>query len=181
METVLLHDKLFKHYIPANQIHKAIDALAAQMNKELKDEPLPLFLSVLNGAFMFTADLIRKLDFDLELSFIKVSSYHGTQSTGEVSEIIGLNTSVEGRTVVIVEDIVDTGITIEKLVEKLQKSHPKQIKICTMLLKPEQYKKALPLDYVALKIPNAFIVGYGLDYNSLGRHLSDIYVIDSPI
>ena len=180
MDTIRLLDKNFKHYIPANQIHKAVDALADQMNRELKDEPLPLFLSVLNGAFMFTADLIRKLDFDLELSFIKVSSYKGTESSGEVNEIIGLQSSVEGRTVVIVEDIVDTGVTIERLVQILNEHHPKQIKICTLLLKPEQYKKPFILDYVALKIPNAFIVGYGLDYNSTGRQLSDIYVIDTP-
>ena len=178
MNSIHLHDKTFKPFIPSNQIHKAIDAIAEQMNRELKEEPLPLFVSVLNGAFMFTADLIRKMDFDLELSFIKVSSYCGTQSTGEVNEIIGLNTSVEGRTVVIVEDIVDTGVTVEKLVEMLKKHHPTQIKICTFLLKPDQYKKSIPLDYVALMIPNAFIVGYGLDYNSLGRQLPDIYVIE---
>ena len=179
MDSVRLHDKKFKPFIPSIQIFKAIDALAKQMNKELRDEPLPLFVSVLNGAFMFTADLIRKMEFDLELSFIKVSSYSGTQSTGEVNEIIGLNTSVEGRTVVILEDIVDTGVTVEKLFEILKRQHPKQIKICTLLLKPDQYKKSIPLDYVALKIPNAFIVGYGLDYNSLGRQLPDIYVIES--
>jgi len=178
MNTIHLHDKHFKHYIPANQIHKAIDTLAEQMNRELRDEPRPLLLSVLNGSFMFTADLIRKLEFDLELSFVKVASYSGTQSTGKVEEIIGLNCNVEGRTVVIVEDIVDSGVTIIKLVEMLKAYHPKQIKICTLLLKPEQYKQSLPLDYVALKIPNAFIVGYGLDYNSLGRQFPDIYVID---
>ncbi|MDR2585497.1 MAG: hypoxanthine phosphoribosyltransferase [Prevotellaceae bacterium] len=178
MNTIRLHDKQFKPFIFQNQINKAIDILAEQMNKELKEEPLPLFLCVLNGAFMFTADLVRKMDFELELSFIKLSSYCGTQSTGEVSEIIGLNASVEGRTVVVIEDIVDTGITIEKLVETLEKQHPKQIKICTLLLKPDQYKKSLHLDYVGLKIPNAFIVGYGLDYNSYGRQLPDIYVIE---
>ena len=178
MNTIRLHDKHFKHYIPANQIHKAIDTLAEKMNAELRDEPLPLFLSVLNGSFMFTADLIRKMEFNLELSFVKMASYSGTQSTGKVEEIIGLTCDVAGRTVVIVEDIVDTGITIVKLVKMLKEHHPKQIKVCTLLLKPDQYKQPLPLDYVALKIPNAFIVGYGLDYNSLGRQLPDIYVID---
>jgi len=177
MNTIRIYDRSFKHFIPANQIYKAIDTLAEQMNRDLKGEHQPLFLSVLNGAFMFTADLVRKMEFDLELSFIKLSSYSGTESTGEVNEIIGLNTSVEGRTVVIVEDIVDTGVTIEKLMEILHKQHPKQIKICTMLLKPDQYKKSIYLDYVGLIIPNAFIVGYGLDYNSLGRQLPDIYVI----
>ena len=178
MNTIQLKDKTFKLYIPAIQIHRAIDALAVQMNQELKDEPLPLFLSVLNGAFMFTADLVRKMEFALELSFIQVASYSGTQSTGKVNEVIGLQTSVEGRTVVIVEDIVDTGETIVALIEMLKKHHPKQIKICTLLLKPDQYKKPIDLDYVALKIPNAFIVGYGLDYDSLGRQLPDIYVIE---
>ena len=178
MNTIQILDKTFKHYIPANQIGKAIDSLAEQMNRDLKNERNPLFLSVLNGAFMFTADLVRKMDFELELSFIKLSSYSGTQSTGEVCEVIGLNSPVEGRTVVIIEDIVDTGITIEKLVEIISKQRPKQIKICTLLLKPDQYKKSINLDYAGLKIPNAFIVGYGLDYNSFGRHLSDIYVIE---
>ena len=178
MDTIRLYDKRFKPFIPSNQIHKAIDALAELMNGELKEEPLPLFISVLNGAFMFTADLIRKMEFDLELSFVQVASYSGVQSTGKVKEIMGLHASVEGRTVVIVEDIVDTGETIVMLVDMIKKKHPKQIKICSLLLKPDQYKKAIPIDYVALKIPNAFIVGYGLDYHSLGRQLPDIYVID---
>ena len=178
MDIIQLHDKKFKPFISEIQIHKAIDALAEQMNRELKEEPLPLFLSVLNGAFMFTADLVRKMEFDLELSFVKVASYSGLHSTGKIEEIIGLHASVEGRTVVIVEDIVDTGATIVSLVNMLQKYHPKQIKICTFLLKPDQYKKSIYLDYVALKIPNAFIVGYGLDYNSLGRQLPDLYVIE---
>ncbi|MCL2739282.1 MAG: hypoxanthine phosphoribosyltransferase, partial [Bacteroidales bacterium] len=129
-------------------------------------------------AFMFTADLVRKMEFDVELSFIKVASYRGTQSTGKIEEIIGLNVPVEGRTVVVIEDIVDTGETVVNLVDTLKKQRPKQIKICSLLLKPDQYKKSICLDYVGLKIPNAFIVGYGLDYNSLGRHLPDIYVID---
>ena len=178
MDSIRLHDKNFKPFIPAHQIHKAIDALADQMNRELKEEELPLFLSVLNGAFMFTADLVRKMDFGLELSFIKLTSYRGTQSTGKVQEVIGVHTPIEGRTVVIVEDIIDTGETLVKLMDTLQKQKPKQIRICSLLLKPDQYKKSIPLDYVALKIPNAFIVGYGLDYDALGRELPDIYVID---
>jgi hypoxanthine phosphoribosyltransferase len=178
MDTIQLHDKKFKLYITSNQIHKAVDALADQINHELKEEPLPLFISILNGAFMFTADLIRKMEFDLELAFVQVSSYQGMQSTGNVKEVIGLQTPVEGRTVVIVEDIVDTGETVVKLMEMLKKHRPKQVMICTLLLKPDQYKKSICLDYVALKIPNAFIVGYGLDYNSLGRQLPDIYVVE---
>ena len=178
MDSIRLHDKKFKLFIPAHQIHKAIDALADQMNRDLKGEELPLFLSVLNGAFMFTADLIRMMEFDLELSFIKLTSYKGTHSTGNVEEVMGLHTQVEGRMVVIVEDIIDTGETLVKLMDTLQKQHPKQIKICSLLLKPDQYKKSFPLDYIALKIPNAFIVGYGLDYDALGRELPDIYVID---
>ncbi|MCL2501500.1 MAG: hypoxanthine phosphoribosyltransferase [Bacteroidales bacterium] len=178
MDSIHLHDKKFKLFIPAHQIHKAIDAMADQMNRDLKGEEPPIFLSVLNGAFMFTADLVRKMEFGVELSFIKVASYRGTQSTGKIEEIIGLNVPVEGRTVVVIEDIVDTGETVVNLVNTLKKQHPKQIKICSLLLKPDQYKKSICLDYVGLKIPNAFIVGYGLDYNSLGRHLPDIYVID---
>ncbi|MCL1974102.1 MAG: hypoxanthine phosphoribosyltransferase, partial [Bacteroidetes bacterium] len=131
MDSIRLHDKNFKPFIPAHQIHKAIDALADQMNRELKEEELPLFLSVLNGAFMFTADLVRKMDFGLELSFIKLTSYRGTQSTGKVQEVIGVHTPIEGRTVVIVEDIIDTGETLVKLMDTLQKQKPKQIRICS--------------------------------------------------
>ena len=180
MNNIRLHDKNFKLYITENQIHKSIDAVAEQMNADLKHENCPVFLSVLNGSFMFTADLVRKMQIPVELSFVKLASYSGLQSTGEVRELIGLNTRIEGRTVVIVEDIVDTGVTLEKLVETLQPSRPKQIKVCTLLLKPDQYKKNIPLDYVALKIPNAFIVGYGLDYDALGRELPDLYVVDGP-
>ena len=179
MNNIRLHDKTFKLYISENQIHKAIDALAEQMNEDLKNEDCPVFLSVLNGSFMFTADLVRKMQIPVELSFIKLASYSGTRSTGAVQELIGLNTIIENRTVVIVEDIVDTGVTLEKLVETLKPYRPKQVKICTLLLKPDQYKKNIPLDYVALKIPNAFIVGYGLDYDALGRQLPDLYVVES--
>lgn len=137
----------------------------------------PLFLSVLNGAFMFAADLMRNLTIPSEISFVKLASYAGTSSTGKVKELVGLNDDIEGRTVVIVEDIVDTGVTMKHLLETLQARKPKEIRIATLLLKPDKLKVELDIHYVAMRIPNDFIVGYGLDYDGLGRNYRDIYTV----
>ncbi|MDQ3049069.1 MAG: hypoxanthine phosphoribosyltransferase [Bacteroidota bacterium] len=177
MGQVVVKDKTFKVNIPANEINKAVGEIAHRMNTELKDKR-PLFLAVLNGSFMFASDLMKKLTIDCEISFVKVSSYHGTSSTGSVKQLIGLNEDIKGRTVVIVEDIVDTGLTIESLVTQLTALEPAEIKIATLLYKPEAYRQKIPLDYVAIVVPNDFLVGYGLDYDGLGRNLPDIYVLD---
>jgi hypoxanthine phosphoribosyltransferase len=141
------------------------------------ENDFPIFLVVLNGSFMFAADLLKEVTIPCEISFIKVASYHGTSSTGNVTELIGLTEDITGRTVVIVEDIVDTGITLERLMNVLTRKKVKQIKIATVLLKPQSYKKEFKVDYVGIEIPNDFVVGYGLDYDGLGRNLKEIYVL----
>jgi hypoxanthine phosphoribosyltransferase len=150
--------------------------VASEINRDLEGTN-PLFLSVLNGAFMFAADLMRNLTIPSEISFVKLASYAGTSSTGKVKELVGLNDDIEGRTVVIVEDIVDTGLTMKHLLETLQAKKPKEIRIATLLLKPDKLKVELDIPYVAMRIPNDFIVGYGLDYDGLGRNYRDIYTV----
>lgn len=178
MERIKLHDKFFVPCIKAAEIDKAVEAVANNINNDLKGVDTPIFLSVLNGSFIFTADLMRKLDISSDVVFIKLASYEGTSTTGEVKEIMGLTKSVKGRTVVVVEDIVDTGNTVEELYKILKREGAADIKICTLLLKPDSYKKDIKIDYAALQIPNDFIVGYGLDYDQLGRQYKDIYVLD---
>ncbi len=178
MQQVTLKDKTFIPYITSDKILESVKKVALKINADLAHEN-PLFLVVLNGSFMFAADLLKEVTIPCELSFIKLASYHGTSSTGVVTEMIGLTEEVENRTVVIVEDIVDTGVTIEKLVGLLTKKHVKQIKIASFLLKPDAYKKSTKIDYVGIEIPNDFVVGYGLDYDGLGRNLKNVYVLDS--
>ncbi len=178
MNRIKLHDKWFKICTPAQELDAAVQNVANQLNKDLKDVNEPVFLSVLNGSFMFTSDLMKKLDIVADLMFIKLSSYCGTESTGKVKQVFGLNRSVEGKTVIVVEDIVETGNTIEELYKILTEAGAANIKICTLLLKPNAYKKDIKIDYAALSIPDDFIVGYGLDYNNLGRQLKDLYVLD---
>lgn len=179
MEKVKYYDKVFKPFITNDKIEAIIDEVAAKINADFagKDER-PIFLCVLNGAIMFTAAVMKRCNFDAELVSIKMSSYTGTQSTGTVLVPLGLTGDVAGRTVIIFEDIVDTGNTIVALKELLISKGAKDVRICTMLMKPEIYAKSEKLDYVGAEIPNAFIVGYGLDYDELGRNLPDIYVLD---
>ena len=178
MSTVVLHDKKFKICMTAAQIDQAVAKVAEKINSDLKDVDVPIFLSILNGSFMFTADLMRKIEVKSDVVFVKLASYQGTESTGEVKQIVGLTKGVEGKTVVVVEDIVETGNTIEEIHKILKDAGAADIKICTLLYKPDAYKKNIPIDYAALQIPNDFIVGYGLDYNQLGRQYKDIYVLD---
>ncbi len=178
MNSIVLHDKKFKICMTAAQIDEAVAKVAEKINADMKDVEVPIFLCILNGSFMFTADLMRKVDIQSDIVFVKLASYEGTSSTGNVKQILGLSKSVEGRTVVVVEDIVETGNTIEEIHRILKDAGAAQIKICTLLFKPEAYKKPIPIDYPALSIPNDFIVGYGLDYNQLGRQYKDIYVLD---
>ena len=173
---VTIKDKQFKPYISQKKMSNAVKKVALAINKELKNDR-PLFLVVLNGSFMFAADLLKEITIPCEISFIKVASYVGTSSKGTITELIGLTEEVSGRTVVIVEDIVDSGLTIEKLVNVLKRKKVKKIKIATALLKPDSYKKKFIIDYVGINIPNDFVVGYGLDYNGLGRNLKQIHVL----
>jgi hypoxanthine phosphoribosyltransferase len=177
MANVVIHDKSFKVKIASKEIQKAIADVARQINHDLKDKR-PLFLAVLNGSFMFAADLMKKVNVECEITFVKVASYEGTSTTGSVKQLIGINEDIKGRTIVVIEDIVDTGTTIENVYEQLKAMGAADIKIATLLFKPEAYKKTVPIDYTAIVVPNDFLVGYGLDYNGLGRNLEDIYVLD---
>ncbi len=176
-DVIQLHDKKFKIMIPAEQIDEAVAAVATRINADYAQKETPLFVGVLNGSFMFMSDLIKKIEFNNELSFVKLASYEGTASTGEVRSLIGLNNSIEGRHVIIVEDIVDTGESIEHMMHELGRHNPASIAVCTLFFKPKSYRKQIPITYRAMEIGNEFIVGYGLDYNQLGRSLKDIYVV----
>ena len=173
-ELITLKDKQFKPYILECDILEAVKKMANVINVELKND-LPLFLVVLNGAFMFASDLLKNVSIPAEISFVKVSSYTGLTNSEEIKELIGLNTIIQGKHVVLIEDIVDTGNTIDKLLVSLEKENPLSVKVCTLLYKPEAFKGINKPDYVGFSIPNAFVVGYGLDYNELGRNLNAIY------
>ena len=176
MDTIQIKDKMFTVSIKEQDILKEVTRVANEINRDLAGKN-PLFLSVLNGSFMFMSDLIKKIEFNNELSFVKLASYEGTCSTGCVKNLIGLNNSIEGRHVIIVEDIVDTGESIEHMIGELKSHNPASIEVCTLFFKPGSYRKQLPIKYRAMEIGNEFIVGYGLDYDQLGRSLKDIYVV----
>jgi len=169
-----LHDKTFEPFISSDEIDFAIKNMAKQMDDDFFDE-VPVFIGVLNGAFMVMSDLMKQYRGMCEVSFVKMASYEGTSSTNDVKQLIGLNQNLEGRTVVVVEDIVDTGNTVEELKAIFKQKKVKHLKISTLFFKPEAYKKDIKIDYVGIRIPNKFIVGYGLDYDGLGRNLADVY------
>ncbi|OIQ21492.1 MAG: hypoxanthine phosphoribosyltransferase [Flavobacterium sp. MedPE-SWcel] len=171
---IQLHDKYFVPFINAAQIDAAIAKMAQDIEKDMGDET-PVFIGVLNGAFMVVSDFMKQYKKDCEVSFIKLASYEGTTSTNEVKELIGLNQDLKGRTVVILEDIIDTGNTIVELKKTLETKELKALKIATLFFKPEAYTKDIKLDYIGFEIPNKFIVGYGLDYDGLGRNIPEIY------
>lgn len=176
MEIITIKDKIFRLSISEDEVMRAVVDVAEKMNEELCDAN-PLFICVLNGAFMFAADLMKYINFPCEITFIKLSSYQGLYSTGAVKEILGLNESVVGRNVVIIEDIVDTGVTMERILESLSSKGVQSVKIATFLQKPTAMTRNIKVDYVGLKIPNEFIVGYGLDYDGYGRNLKAIYTV----
>ena len=175
--TIRLHDRNFKIMIPAEQIDQAVEAVAQRINADYAGKETPLFLGILNGSFMFMSDLIKKIDFTCEISFVKLASYEGTCSTGNVECLLGLNNDIAGRHVIIVEDIVDTGRSIAHMYADLMRRNPASVEVCTLFFKPGSYRKQLPIKYRAMEIGNEFIVGYGLDYDQLGRSLKDIYVV----
>ena len=179
MDKITLHNKTFKPFIKNDELEAIIDNVADRINADFEGcTDVPIIICVLNGAVMFTAAVMKRLNFNVELCSIKLSSYVGTQSTGTVLVPLGLTSDVKDRRVIIVEDIVDTGNTIVALKELLYSKGATDVTICTMLMKPDVYAKPDKLDYVGKAIPNAFIVGYGLDYDELGRQYKDIYVID---
>ncbi|MGL4333043.1 MAG: hypoxanthine phosphoribosyltransferase [Bacteroidales bacterium] len=177
MDIIQVKDKTFKPFISNETLQENIARVAKQMDEELAGKD-PLFIGVLNGSFMFIGDLMKALTIPCEITFIKLASYEGTSSTGTVKEIFGLSESVEGRTVVILEDIVDTGRTMERLINDLKAKNPADVKIASLLVKPEAIVCDVTVDYTVMEIPNNFIVGYGLDYDGYGRNLKDIYVIN---
>lgn len=176
MDEVTIKDKTFKTFIPEAEILTRVKAVAEKINHDFADKN-PLLLAVLNGSFVFAADLMRYITIPCEISFVKLASYQGIASTGEIKEVIGINEDITHRAVIIVEDIVDTGATMKRMVETLGTRHPASIDICTLLLKPGKLRVPLDIKYIAIEIPNDFIVGYGLDYDQQGRNLRDIYTI----
>ncbi|MBO0357354.1 hypoxanthine phosphoribosyltransferase [Hymenobacter sp. BT186] len=173
---ISLHDKQFKPYLSAARLAEVEQELAARLNQDYADKK-PLFLAILNGSFMFASDLLKLVQIPCEVSFIRVASYQGTSSTGEVKEVLGLTEELAGRHVVLLEDIVDTGHTMRMLLDKLATKQPASLEVATLFMKPECLQHELAIRYVGLSIPNDFIVGYGLDYDGLGRNYPDVYKV----
>ena len=174
MKEITLHNKTFEVSISEDEISEIINSMANQINNLSTEKPL--FIAVLNGSFLFAADIMRKITIpNCEISFIKLASYSGTESTGEVNKLIGINKDIKGRNIIILEDIIDTGITLEKIIDLLEKEDVNSIKTATLLFKPDAYKKNINIDFIGKSIPNDFVVGYGLDYDEIGRNLPHIY------
>jgi len=177
MEIIQLHDKKFRLYIPESEIQEFVKNIAQELERDYSTFVNPLFLVILNGSFMFASDLLKYFKLPCEISFVRFASYQGVQSTGVVKELIGLHEDVSNRTVIILEDIVDTGHTLHKIIETLSKHNNSDYRVVSAFFKPDSYKMSYPIHYIGKKIPNDFIVGYGLDYNGLGRNLPNVYVL----
>ena len=175
MEIVRLHDLHFTPFLSAESIAQRVKELAAQLSRELEHEQ-PLFIGILNGVFVFASDLLKQMHIDCEITFVKLSSHDGTTSSGKVRTSIGLNDEITGRNVIVLEDIIDTGKTVSQFTQELKKLNPESIRVVTLLFKPDALEYDLEIDYIGFKVPNKFLVGYGLDYDGLGRNLKDIYV-----
>jgi len=174
MNEIKLLDREFSVYLAEDEIQGRVTALAEKINEDLKGQDV-LFFGILNGVFLFAADLFRQITLECQVSFIKLASYDGTSSTGKIKELIGWNEDITGKTVVVIEDIVDTGATLERVIGELKLRTAADVKICTLLFKPEAYTRDIPIDYIGFEIPNNFVVGYGLDYDGYGRNLKAIY------
>ena len=177
MKKVRLKDKNFQLFIDSKELKNSIESLSNKINQDYSDRE-PIFLCVLNGAFVFAAELIKRFNHECQVSFVKLSSYQGVQSSGTINSLIGLNEDIKEKDVIIVEDIVDTGQTIANIVENILNKNPRSIEVATLLYKPKSYQKQIPIKYRAIEIGNDFIVGFGLDYNGLGRNLEEIYIIE---
>jgi hypoxanthine phosphoribosyltransferase len=175
-----VHDKELETYISYQSILERTKEIASRINEDYAGSN-PLFIGVLNGVFMFAADLMKGINLTSEISFIKLSSYQDTATTGSIRELIGLRENIKDLDIIIIEDIIDTGETISYVVKVLESLGPRSVEIATLLLKPEVFNKKIPLKYVGFKIPHKFVIGYGLDYNGLGRNLKDIYQIKEPL
>ncbi len=175
MNLVKLKDKQFQLYITREQISKYVKYLANEVASDLDKDETPIFIGILNGSFMFAADFVREYPYDCHISFVKLASYEGTSSTGKIKQLVGVNENLEGKTVIILEDIIDTGNTLSEIYDIFRDKNVKTLKIATLFFKPDVFRKALPIDYIGKSIEDKFIVGYGLDYDRLGRNLPDIY------
>ena len=171
---VQVHGRYFKPFIGEDAIQIEVSRLAREMNRDLAGKD-PIFLGILNGAFMFASDLYKQLTFPCQITFLKLASYSGTESTGSVKQLIGINRDLKDRVVVVLEDIVDTGVTLETIIRQLSGYEPQEIRVATFLHKPDATVKEVKLDYVGMEIPNDFILGYGLDYDGYGRNFKEIY------
>ncbi len=174
VNTIKVRDKEFEVYLNESEIQKRIAEIGDEMNEEYANKN-PLFIGILNGSFMFASDLMKAVNVPSEIAFIRMASYKGMESTGAVKQVLGLQENVFGRHLVLIEDIVDSGLTMDQVIKFFQERGPKSIRVATLLLKPEKLEKDLKLDYVGFEIPEKFVVGYGLDYNGHGRNLKDIY------
>jgi hypoxanthine phosphoribosyltransferase len=176
MSTIKVHDKVFAIYLSEDAIQERVKTIAETINKDYQGKK-PLFIAILNGSFMFAADLFKHLTIPTEVTFIKLASYKGMKSTGNVITSIGLDTELYGKDLIIIEDIVDTGKTLYNFLPKLKDHHPTSLKIAALLHKPDATKFPLTLDYVGFSIPDKFVIGYGLDYDGMGRNLKEIYQV----
>lgn len=176
MDIVTVKDKQFSLSISAQRIQERVAEVAAQISQDLEGKN-PLFLAVLNGSFMYAADLVRNITTPCEVAFVRFSSYEGMESTGKVKEVMGLTDNIEGRTVIVVEDIIDSGLTMQQLLGNLREKNPAEIRVASLLVKPDNLEVELDIAYTCFNIPNDFIVGYGLDYDGFGRNLPAIYTV----
>lgn len=174
MEQVQVLDKTFEKFIDQQDIYKAVNKIATKMNEDFKDKDV-IFMGILNGVFMFASDLYKQITLPSMITFVKVASYTGTTSSGKVERLIGINENISGKTVVILEDIIDTGNTMQNILKQLKGYEPKEIKIATILFKPNAFTKDYKIDYIGIEIPNDFVLGYGLDYDGFGRNLKHLY------
>ncbi len=175
MDTIKVHDKYFEPYVRKEEIAKHVQILSKVIAQDIGKDETPIFIGILNGSFMFAADFIREYPYDCHITFVKLASYKGTNTTGKIRQLVGINESLEGKTVIILEDIIDTGNTLEEIYEIFRNKKVKSLKIATLFFKPDVFRKSLPIDYIGKSIEDKFIIGYGLDYDGLGRNLSDIY------
>jgi len=173
-EKVLVKDKHFKVFLTEEQIQKRIAIISSEMTA-IYETKTPIFIAILNGAFMFASDIIKNIEFDCEINFTKLSSYEAMNSSGNVSTLIGLNKSIEGRHVIILEDIIDTGRTMHHFTKALEKENPASVAICSLLVKPTALQFKIDIDYTGFEIEDKFVIGYGLDYDEFGRNYRDIY------
>ena len=175
MASIQIHDKHFVPFIDRDRINKYVEFLADQIAQEIGPDEVPIFIGILNGSFMFAADFVRKYPNECHITFVKMASYEGVNSTGKIKHLVGINEDLTGKKVVILEDIIDTGNTLAEIYEIFRDKKVKQLKIATLFFKPDVFRKELPIDYIGKSIEDKFIVGYGLDYDGLGRNLPDIY------